>query len=147
MRGWKTIALAFILGSAVFTVPVGMLMSRSPAVETTDFHMDPAVVAPQQKFEAVWTDVPLREGCTGAVYRRFTGTRDGKKTSWVYPPVHVVLHGEVGKPEQFRTSWIVPNMDAGTEGTFTKHIKRSCNFLQAWIWPMEEDQEAKFAVK
>jgi hypothetical protein len=144
----RTLALAFILGLAVFTVPVGMLMSRSPAVETTNFHMSPDIVSPGDSFQAVWIDTPLREGCTGVVFRRFVGLSDGMKASWVYPAVHVVLHGPVGEPEQFRTPWVVPaKMDPGTEGVFRKHIKRSCNFLQAWIWPMEEDQEARFTVK
>ena len=146
MRDRKTLILAFILGSAAFIVPVGMLMSRSPAVETTDFHMAPSVVTSEQRFEAVWLDTPLREGCTGVVYRRFTGTKDGKNTSWVQPAVHVVLHGAVGIPEEFRTSWRVPNMDPGTEGAFKKHFKRWCNRFQEWLWPMEEDQEARFIV-
>lgn len=147
MKDRKTLLLAFILGLAVFIIPMGMLFSRSPAVETRDFHMEPSVVSPKQEFSAVWTDIPLRDGCAGVVYRRFTGMKNDRKTSWVQPAVHTVEHGAVGEPEEFRTSWRVPDMDAGTEGAFRKHIRRSCNFLQAWLWPMEEDQEAKFAVK
>lgn len=146
VRDKKTSILAFILGSAVFVIPVGMLSSRNPAVTTTDFHMEPSMVAPGQEFEAVWTDVPMRDGCTGIVYRRFTGMRRGQKTSWVQPAVHVVQHGVIGEPEQFRTTWRVPNMDPGTEGFFNKTIRRWCNPFQAWLWTMDEVQEASFSV-
>ncbi len=147
MRKDRTKLAAFLVGLAFFTIPAGMLFSRSPAVETTNFHMTPSTVQPGQKIEAVWIDTPLREGCTGVVYRRFTGVRDGMRTSWVYPAVHVVLHGAVGEPEQFRTTWSVPQMDPGTEGVFKKHVKRWCNLPQEWLWPMEEDQEARFSVE
>ncbi len=147
MRKDRTKLMAFLVGFAFFTIPAGMLFSRSQAVETTDFHMSPSVVTPGQEFEAVWTDTPLRAGCTGVVNRRFTGVKDGNKTSWVLPAVHVVLHGAVGVPEQFRTTWRVPHLDPGTEGVFKKHVKRWCNLPQELLWPMEEDQEAIFSVE
>lgn len=141
MRDRKTLVLAFLLGTAVFIVPAGMLMSRGPCVETTDFHMEPNVVRPDQKFFAVWTDKKLRD-CGGTVNRRFISTNG--IDVWVFPPVHTV---RLDKPlNRFHTPWVAPDAPPGTTLVFRKDISRWANFVQKWLWPMWEAQEAEFVV-
>jgi hypothetical protein len=141
MRDRKTLVIAFILGSAAFIVPVGMLFSRGQVVETVDFHMFPSMVRPGQTIEAVWTDKTLRTECQGVVYRRFIGNGD----TWVLNAVRTVHHANVGDAQTFHSKFEVPNIPHGT-AVFHKDIKRWCNFFQEWLWPMRETQEATFEV-
>lgn len=131
--------IAFLVGGLVFGVIYYMLRD-DPCVETTDFHMEPNVVAPGQTFHAVWTDKSLRE-CNGTVNRRFISV-DGIDV-FVFPPVHTVQHD---KPiQRFHTPWIGPAAPPGSKMVFRKDIKRWSNFVQQW-WPMEEVQEAPFSI-
>lgn len=141
MRDRKTLLLAFAFGLVVFVVPVGMLLARDPAVETTNFHMSPSIVMARGRADAVWTDKPLRAGCHGIVHRRFISGKD----VWVFPPVRAVNHGPVGEAQTFHTMWTIPDMPPG-EGVFQKTVRRWCNHVQEWLWPMEEVQEARFSV-
>lgn len=133
--------LAFIVGSVVFIVPAGMLLSRGQIVETTDFHMVPSIVRIAQRSEAIWSDKTLRSGCGGLVHRRFIAGND----IWIFPPVHTVQHGDVGSMQRFHTPWIVPDLPPG-KAVFRKDIERWCNPIQKWVWPMWEMQEAPFEV-
>lgn len=137
--------ISFLIGGIVFGVGYYMIMQRDPCVETINFQMEPNVVKPEQKFSAVWTDKTLR-ACDGMLNRRFIA-QNGVDI-WVFPPVHTVDHGLPGEVHRFHTEWSAPKAAPGAKLAFRKDFKRwgRGNFLQKWLLPMEETQEAEFTM-
>jgi len=134
--------ISFLIGGLVFGVVYYMLRD-APCVETTDFHMEPNVVKPGQKFRAVWMSKTLRE-CTGELNRRFVD--ENGIDVWVFPISHTVDNGLPGEVHRFHTSWIAPAAPPGSRIAFRKDIRRWGNWLQKWF-PMKETQEAWFTME
>jgi len=136
--------IGFLIGLAIFAIPVYLLVvPRGPCVETSDFHMEPNVVKPGQEFHAVWTAKTLRE-CNGTLNRRFID-KNGIDY-WVFPLAHTVDNGLPGEMHRFHTSWIAPKASPGARLVFRKDYKRWSNWVQKWILPMSETQEADFTM-
>jgi len=135
--------IGFLVGLLIFAIPIYMLVvPRDPCIETTDFHMEPDVVRPGQKFSAVWTDKTLRD-CEGMLSRKFIDLNG--TDVWVFPVARTVRHGPVGSVNRFHTPWIAPDAPPGTKLVFRKDFKRWSNPIQSW-WPMEETQDAPFSI-
>jgi len=135
--------ISFLIGGLVFGV-VYYALRDDPCIETTDFHMEPNVVSPGQKFRAVWTDKVLRD-CDGTLNRRFLDTEG--IDIWVFLPAHTVHHGPPGSVNRFHTPWTAPeDAHPGMKLVFRKDVKRWGNFFQRWVRPMEEAQEAPFSI-
>ncbi len=129
----------------LLTIPIilYLLMDRRPAVETTDFHLEPAVVRPGQKVEAVWTVKSLRANCRGIVHRRMI---DSQRQVFAFSSTYAVLHGDAGTTSTYRTVWTIPMGISPGSAILQRNTERWCNPLQQWIWPMQEQYEAKFTV-
>src|SRR5580698_3347358 len=67
MNRWvrRGLTVPFIAGMIFFAYPIVMVFDRRPIVEQTDFHTDPDVLHPGQKFETVWTIETFRPRCNG----------------------------------------------------------------------------------
>ncbi len=127
------------------TIPIVLylLLDRRPAVETTNFHLEPAVVTPGQKVEAVWTVRSLRENCRGIVHRRMI---DSQHQVFAFSSTYAVLHGTVETTSTYRTAWTIPMGISAGPAILQRNTERWCNPLQQWVWPMQEQYEATFMV-
>lgn len=133
--------ISFLIGGLVFGV-VCYMLRNDPCVETSDFHMEPNVVKPGEKFFAVWTAKTLRE-CNGELNRRFVD--DNGIDVWVFPLSHIVENGSPGEVHRFHTPWVAPVAPPGRHIVLRKDIRRWGNWLQKWL-PMRETQEAGFTM-
>lgn len=139
----KSMLVSFLLGVAAFSLPMYLLLDRSPAVETT-IRMEPDHVVPGQKAEAVWTVKVLRPHCRGLVHRTMI---DSQNRIFAFSSISSVIHGEVGTEDTYRYDWIIPMGMSPGKAVFRRNTERWCNPLQRWLWPMQEVHEAHFTVE
>jgi len=145
----RPLLVVFLVGMLVFSIPVWMLLDRSPAVETV-IHLVPDHVVAGQKAEAVWSVTVLRSGwfiggggCRGLVHRAMI---DSQRQIFAFSSIAAVVHGDVGTTDTYRYDWTIPMGMAPGPAIFRRNTERWCNPLQKWIWPMQEVHEARFTV-
>jgi hypothetical protein len=143
----RSLLTAFLLGFVVLSVPIFLLLDRSPAVETV-IHLEPNVVHPGQSVEVVWTVKTLRENwvgenCCGRVYRMMF---DSQKRVFAFESTLSVTHAPVGETRTYHIDWTIPMGMLPGPATLRRNVDRWCNPLQQWLWPMQEVHEAAFTV-
>lgn len=142
LRDNRPLLAPLFLGMIVFFVPAAMLLDRRPAVET-HLWIEPPVVMPGQRFQAVWTVKVLRPHCIGRVHPTLI---DSTSQVFAFGAVDSVIHGPVGTTGTYHYEWTAPNGMAPGIATMRRNTDRGCNPLQFWLWPMKEVHEAEFTV-
>ncbi len=150
--------LSYVQATAVLTVVTlvaWMLLDRDPVLDSHTsilFNVsdrDKPIHAGDQ-VEIQWIVRELRHGCGGRIHQVWIDSA-GAVYGAQDPPTPVpVRHGVTDGPQTFYRTRVVPAEMKPGLATFAPVAKRWCpagNFLQEYVWPIEEKlPEVKFVV-
>ena len=123
----------FLTLITVFTI---LLLDRRPVVMAISVNFPDAKVQVGGIARVVWVVEERRHGCAGRIYPLWV---DAEGTVFDEPPDTVPARYDPVHRMTFSRWRKVPDGMAPGMATFSPKAVRWCNFIQEYIWPIEDD--------